>query len=111
MMSHAWKGYVDYAWGSNELRPISRRGHTASIFGSSPMGATIVDALDTLYIMGMHKEFKKGRDWVEQNLDFSKMAGDISVFETNIRYVGGLLSAYSLTGNGHARKFIPLSFY
>ena len=98
MMSHAWKGYVDYAWGSNELRPISRRGHTASIFGSSPMGATIVDALDTLYIMGMHKEFKKGRDWVEQNLDFSKMAGDISVFETNIRYVGGLLSAYSLTG-------------
>ena len=26
-------------------------------------------------------------------------SGDISVFETNIRYVGGLLSAYALTGD------------
>ena len=25
--------------------------------------------------------------------------GDVSVFETNIRYVGGLLSAYALTGD------------
>lgn len=35
------------------------------------MGATIVDALDTLYIMGLHAEFKDGQDWVQQNLDFS----------------------------------------
>lgn len=115
MMNHAWMGYVDFAWGSNELRPISRRGHTASIFGSSPMGATIVDALDTLYIMGMNDEFKMARDWVEQSLDFNQMAGDISVFETNIRYVGGLLTAYALTGDrmfldkvtGIADKLMP----
>ena len=73
MMRHAWKGYTDYAWGANELRPISRRGHTASIFGSSPMGATIVDALDTLYIMGMNEEFQHAKEWVQQNLDFSQM--------------------------------------
>lgn len=35
------------------------------------MGATIVDALDTLYIMGLHDEFKDGQEWIEQNLDFS----------------------------------------
>ena len=35
------------------------------------MGATIVDALDTLYIMGLHEEFKDGQEWIEQNLDFS----------------------------------------
>ncbi|XP_040572363.1 mannosyl-oligosaccharide 1,2-alpha-mannosidase IA [Lepeophtheirus salmonis] len=99
MMKHAWDNYAKYAWGSNELRPISRRGHSASVFGSSPMGASIVDGLDTLYIMGLMDEYKKGRMWVEENLDFDKMIGDISVFETNIRYVGGMLSIYAFTGD------------
>lgn len=39
--------------------------------GSSQMGATIVDALDTLYIMGLHDEFRDGQKWIEDNLDFS----------------------------------------
>jgi hypothetical protein len=39
--------------------------------GSSQMGATIVDALDTLYIMGLHDEFMDGQRWIEENLDFS----------------------------------------
>ena len=69
-MKHGWDNYVRYAWGKNELRPISKRGHSASIFGASTMGATIVDGLDTLYIMGLHDEFKQGRDWIAQNLDF-----------------------------------------
>lgn len=38
--------------------------------GNSQLGATIVDALDTLYIMGLHEEFKDGQEWIEQNLDF-----------------------------------------
>lgn len=29
-----------------------------------------MDALDTLYIMGLHEEFKDGQEWIEQNLDF-----------------------------------------
>lgn len=69
MMQHSWNGYVKYAWGSNELRPSSLSSHSASIFGSS-MGATIIDAMDTLHIMGMHDEFKKARDWIAQNLKF-----------------------------------------
>jgi len=73
MMKHAWDGYVKYAWGKNEVRPISLRGHSASIFGSASMGATIIDALDTLYIMGMKDEYDKARDWVAENLDFGKM--------------------------------------
>lgn len=43
--------------------------------GNSQMGATIVDALDTLYIMGLHDEFKDGQEWIEQNLDFSVVSG------------------------------------
>ena len=99
MMKHAWDNYVTYAWGKNELRPVSKRGHTASIFGVSSMGATIVDSLDTLYIMGLQEDFDKGKEWVAANLDMNQMSGDVSVFETNIRYVGGLLTAYSFTGD------------
>ncbi|KAG8011465.1 Mannosyl-oligosaccharide 1 [Nibea albiflora] len=60
-------------------------------------GATIVDALDTLYIMEMFEEFDAATDWVEKNLDFNVNA-EVSVFEVNIRFVGGLLSAYYLSG-------------
>ncbi|XP_044757578.1 mannosyl-oligosaccharide alpha-1,2-mannosidase IA-like isoform X2 [Coccinella septempunctata] len=99
MAQHAWDNYVKYAWGKNELRPISKRGHSASIFGTMPLGATILDGLDTLYIMGMEKEFKQARDWVANELNLDQMANDVSVFETNIRFVGGLLSCYALTGD------------
>lgn len=66
MMVHAWSNYKEYAWGKNELKPISKRPHTGSIFGSFEIGATIVDSLDTLYIMGMKEEFKEARDWITQ---------------------------------------------
>ncbi|KAM0728702.1 Mannosyl-oligosaccharide alpha-1,2-mannosidase IA [Formica fusca] len=98
MMKHGWDNYVRYAWGKNELRPISKRGHSASIFGASNMGATIVDGLDTLYIMGLHDEFKQGRDWIAENLDFD-INSEISLFETNIRFMGSLLACYALTGD------------
>lgn len=74
MMKHAWDGYVKYAWGYHELRPISRHGHSSSLFGDfSNTGVTIVDSLDTLYIMGLMDEFQQARDWIEHNLDFVKL--------------------------------------
>lgn len=97
MMKHAWDNYRTYGWGHNELRPIARKGHSTNIFGSSQMGATIVDALDTLYIMGLHDEFMDGQRWIEENLDFS-VNSEVSVFEVNIRFIGGLLAAYYLSG-------------
>lgn len=72
-MKHAWGGYEKYAWGMNELKPISKKAHNSSVFGSAPLGATIVDGLDTLYIMGLHEEFKRGRDWIEENLNFDNI--------------------------------------
>uniref|UniRef100_A0A9J7XVX8 alpha-1,2-Mannosidase n=1 Tax=Cyprinus carpio carpio TaxID=630221 RepID=A0A9J7XVX8_CYPCA len=97
MMKHAWDSYRQYGWGHNELKPIAKKGHSTNIFGNSQMGATIVDALDTLYIMGLHDEFKDGQEWIEQNLDFS-VVSEVSVFEVNIRFIGGLLAAYYLSG-------------
>ncbi|CAN9507509.1 unnamed protein product [Ophioblennius macclurei] len=102
MMKHAWDGYRRYAWGSNELRPVSKQGHSSNLFGSIK-GATIVDALDTLYIMEMFEEFDAATEWVEKNLDFNVNA-EVSVFEVNIRFVGGLLSAYYLSGKEVFRR-------
>lgn len=47
---HAWNGYKKYAWGHDNLKPISMGSH--DWFG---LGLTIVDSLDTLYIMNMHE--------------------------------------------------------
>ncbi|XP_069028381.1 LOW QUALITY PROTEIN: mannosyl-oligosaccharide 1,2-alpha-mannosidase IA [Embiotoca jacksoni] len=107
MMKHAWDSYRRYAWGSNELRPVSKQGHSSNLFGSIK-GATIVDALDTLYMMEMFEEFDAATDWVEKNLDFNVNA-EVSVFEVNIRFVGGLLSAYYLSGKEvYRRKAVEL---
>uniref|UniRef100_A0A8C6TJL6 alpha-1,2-Mannosidase n=1 Tax=Neogobius melanostomus TaxID=47308 RepID=A0A8C6TJL6_9GOBI len=97
MMKHAWDSYRQYGWGHNELKPIAKKGHSTNIFGNSQLGASIVDALDTLFIMGLQDEFKDGQEWIEQNLDFSANA-EVSVFEVNIRFIGGLLAAYYLSG-------------
>ncbi|CAK1598574.1 unnamed protein product [Parnassius mnemosyne] len=99
MMRHAWNNYKLYAWGKNELKPISKRAHLSSVFGAGDLGATIVDGLDTLYLMGLMDEFREGRDWVAEHLHFSDIDSDLSVFETTIRFVGGLLSCYALTGD------------
>ncbi|KAJ0249058.1 Mannosyl-oligosaccharide 1,2-alpha-mannosidase MNS2 [Hirschfeldia incana] len=93
-MIHAWSSYEKYAWGKDELQPQTKDG--VDSFGG--LGATIIDSLDTLYIMGLDKQFQKAREWVATSLDFDKDY-DASMFETTIRVVGGLLSSYDLSGD------------
>lgn len=108
MMLHAWNNYKLYAWGKNELKPISKRGHSGSIFGAYDLGATIVDGLDTLYVMGLHKEFDEGRDWLARKFSLENVGNDLSVFETNIRFIGGFLTCYAFTGD---RLFLEKAKY
>ena len=93
-MRHAWDGYRKYAWGMDEIMPKSKRGKDS--FGS--LGATIVDSLDTLWLMGLDDRFKDARGWVEEQMRFDRNQG-YSVFETNIRCLGGLLASYDLSGD------------
>ncbi|KAF7136016.1 hypothetical protein RHSIM_Rhsim08G0248800 [Rhododendron simsii] len=93
-MIHAWSSYEKYAWGNDELQPQTKNG--VDSFGG--LGATLIDSLDTLYIMGLDEQFQRAREWVASSLDFNKNY-DASVFETTIRVVGGLLSAYDLSGD------------
>ncbi|XP_026195471.1 endoplasmic reticulum mannosyl-oligosaccharide 1,2-alpha-mannosidase [Anabas testudineus] len=90
---HAWKGYKDFAWGHDELKPISKS--FGEWFG---LGLTLIDSLDTMWIMGLKEEFTEARNWVEKELSFNKNV-DVNLFETTIRVLGGLLSAYHLTGD------------
>ena len=91
---HSWAGYKKHAWLQDELVPVN--GSARNPFCS--WGATLVDALDTLWIMGMEEEFTDATNAVRQ-IDFTTSPrNDIPVFETTIRYLGGLLSAYDLSG-------------
>src|SRR5438552_3995907 len=97
---HAWNGYKKYAWGHDELKPLSnsyRDWHKATLL------MTPVDALDTMVLMGMKDERLKReaaatREYIAKNLSFDQ---DIEVknFEITIRMLGGLPSSYQLTGD------------
>jgi len=63
------------------------------------IGYTIIDALDTMLIMGLKDEFADARQWVATELTFDRK-GRFNAFEITIRMLGGLLSAYHLSGDG-----------
>jgi len=85
---HAWDGYKQWAWGMDELAPVSKGG--LKWFG---LGLTLVDSLDLLWLIGEKDEFQGARDWVATELNVDQDV-HVNVFETTIRVMGGLLSAY-----------------
>jgi mannosyl-oligosaccharide alpha-1,2-mannosidase len=93
VMQRAWDGYKQHAWMHDELKPVS--GTNRDPFAG--WGATMVDALDTLWIMGMRDEFEDAVKAVEK-IDFTTTTrADIPLFETTIRYLGGFIAAYDLS--------------
>ncbi|KAL1412412.1 hypothetical protein Q8F55_000157 [Vanrija albida] len=111
---HSWQAYKDHAWGHDEVRPVSR----APSDPFNQWGATIIDTLDTLLLMGLEGEYDlcrahvnklnfhwlQGQDWsaayrTAANVSVPRAFVQVPTFETNIRYLGGLISAYDLTGD------------
>ncbi|KAK1422767.1 hypothetical protein QVD17_18053 [Tagetes erecta] len=93
---HAWSGYKSYAMGYDELMPLSKRG----IDGLGGLGATVVDALDTAMIMKLDDVVSEAGSWIEKHLpERISHKGQVNLFETTIRVVGGLLSAYHLSNS------------
>ena len=92
---HAWNGYKKYAWGHDDLKPLSKSYHD---WYDEPLLMTPVDSLDTMILMGLNDEARITRRYIVRNLSFDK---DISVqnFEITIRILGGLLSSYQLSGD------------
>ena len=92
---HAWNDYKKYAWGHDDLKPLSKTYHD---WYAEPLLMTPVDALDTMMLMGLKDEARTTREYIATHLSFDK---DISVqnFEITIRLLGGLLSAYEMTND------------
>ncbi|KAF3798133.1 Mannosyl-oligosaccharide 1 2-alpha-mannosidase MNS1 [Colletotrichum gloeosporioides] len=89
----SWQSYVRHAWGYDELQPLSLRGRNRY----NGWGATLVDSLDTLWLMGLHDDFNDAVQYVGA-IDWNNSTDPrCNLLETNIRYLGGLLSAYDLS--------------
>ena len=99
---HTWEGYKAYAWGEDELLPLSKshRNWYDTSFVMTP-----VDAFDTMLLMGLDEEAEEAKQLIFDRLSFDQ---DISVqvFEINIRLLGGLLSAYQMDGD---ERFLELA--
>ncbi len=99
---HAWHGYRSHAWGHDDLRPVSKRGHN---WYARPIYFTPVDALSTMLLMGLTAEADSTREFIAANLTFDHDQ-EVQVFEITIRHLGGLLSAYQSTGD---RRLLALA--
>jgi mannosidase alpha-like ER degradation enhancer 2 len=90
----SWQAYERYAWGHDELQPLSKTPHD---WYGVPLLMTPVDALDTLLLLGLDDEAAKAKALIVEKLSFDQ---DITVknFEVTIRLLGGLLSGYQRTG-------------
>ncbi len=92
---HAWNGYKKYAWGHDDLKPLSKTYHD---WYPEPLLMTPVDALDTMILMGLNVDAKSTREYIAKHLSFDKDI-DVQNFEITIRLLGGLLSNYEMTGD------------
>ena len=79
--------------GKDELLPISKKSSTWF-----NLGLTIIDSLDTIYIMSLKEQFEEARNWVANDLSLDSDRYN-NLFEITIRILGGLLSAYHLSGD------------
>uniref|UniRef100_A0A674MEQ4 alpha-1,2-Mannosidase n=1 Tax=Takifugu rubripes TaxID=31033 RepID=A0A674MEQ4_TAKRU len=100
MFYHAYNSYLDNAFPYDELRPLTCDGQDT--WGSFSL--TLIDALDTLLVLGNQTEFQRVASLLQDTIDFDTDV-NASVFETNIRgtkkqsvWWGGLLSAHLLSG-------------
>ncbi|HET7200693.1 MAG TPA: glycoside hydrolase family 47 protein, partial [Burkholderiales bacterium] len=92
-LARCWHAYEKYAWGHDELRPVSGRPRD---WYAAPLLITPVDALDSLLLTGLDGEAKRAQALIDEKLSFDR---DFPVknFEITIRVLGGLLSGYELT--------------
>ncbi|KAJ7089860.1 glycoside hydrolase [Mycena belliarum] len=91
---HAYTSYKHDAWTFDELKPVSG----ASDNNFNGWGVSVFDSLDTMWIMGLFDLFEEGLEVVRQTTFPVEPGKYVPFFETTIRYLGGLLSAYALSG-------------
>ncbi len=115
MFYHGYDNYMNHAFPLDELNPLECNGrgpdreHPDNININDVLGdysLTLVDALDTLAIIGNYTEFRRAVRLVVDTVDFDK-PNVVQVFEANIRLLGGLLSAHLLMDDPNFSNLTP----
>lgn len=101
---HAWNAYKKYAWGHDQLKPLSKSYRDWYGEGQSLL-MTPVDAFDTMVLIGLKNESDEAKQLIFEKLSFDKNLF-VQNFEVTIRLLGGLLSAYQLDGD---KRFLDLA--
>lgn len=91
----SWHTYEKFGWGKDVYHPIGQYGEN---MGPKPLGWMIVDSLDTLMIMDCPEEVARAKQWIKKDLEYN-FDYEVNVFETTIRMLGGLLSAFHLSND------------
>lgn len=94
MFYHAFHGYMQHAFPLDELRPLTCEGEDT--LGGYAL--TLIDSLDTLALLGDRERFTAAVEWIVSNVQFD-INKTVSVFETTIRILGGLLSAHLIASD------------
>ncbi|KAK4857224.1 hypothetical protein QYF36_025829 [Acer negundo] len=102
MFYHAFDGYMEHAFPLDELRPLSCGGED-SLGGYA---LTLIDSLDTLALLGDRERFASSVEWIGKNIQFD-INKTVSLFETSIRVLGGLLSAHLIASDYATGMKIP----
>uniref|UniRef100_A0A8C2JKC7 alpha-1,2-Mannosidase n=1 Tax=Cyprinus carpio TaxID=7962 RepID=A0A8C2JKC7_CYPCA len=93
--------FQDYAYPADELMPLSCRGRVRGLEPNrgdiddslGKFSLTLIDSLDTLVLLNKLDEFEEAVKKTVQDVRFDNDIV-VSVFETNIRVLGGLLGAH-----------------
>ncbi|XP_041049029.1 ER degradation-enhancing alpha-mannosidase-like protein 3 isoform X1 [Carcharodon carcharias] len=101
MFEHAYSNYMEHAYPADELMPLSCRGRVRGLEPSrgdvddalGKFSLTLIDTLDTLVVLNKLDEFEDAVRKVILNVQFDNNVV-VSVFETNIRVLGGLLGGH-----------------
>lgn len=101
MFYHGWNAYEQFAYPSDELRPLTCTGMDRDPLNPLNIGRndvlgnyslTLVDSLDMFAILGDQEKFEKYVETVSQ-ISFN-ISSTVQVFETTIRGLGGLLTGH-----------------
>ena len=132
MFQRSYDSYMYNAYPLGELRPISCKGGHFNLVKLPAL--TLIDALDTLILMGNYTEFARSAERLrildnQKREEFGEMfptftdpgglknAGlfaanqNVSLFETNIRVLGGLLGAHQLAEAHTVKKVLLVDVF
>ncbi|KAJ9536984.1 hypothetical protein OSB04_029717 [Centaurea solstitialis] len=102
MFYHAFDGYMKHAFPRDELKPLSCEGEDT--LGGYAL--TLIDSLDTLALLGDKERFSSSVEWISKNVRFD-INKTVSLFETTIRILGGLLSAHLIASDYSTGMRVP----